>query len=109
MEREFAVMAETALGNPMVLRRGFATKGDAEDYPVKLSNWVRVWVEEIPSSAQPSQEPPSTPWRVRWAQNRLAYLEDSDGQCFATLLGTQKRREGTIKMLQDAGLMDDTS
>src|SRR5688572_26181639 len=33
-------------GNPLVLRRGFPSREAAEDHPVKLALWARVWVEE---------------------------------------------------------------
>ena len=42
---EYAVKAETKEGDVITLRRGFQTRDDAEDYPVRLSQWRRVWVE----------------------------------------------------------------
>jgi hypothetical protein len=44
---EYAVKAETKEGSVHVLRRGFASADDAEDHPVKVSLWKRVWVEAI--------------------------------------------------------------
>ena len=42
---EYAVKAETKEGDVIILRRGFQTRADAEDYPIRLSLWRRVWVE----------------------------------------------------------------
>jgi hypothetical protein len=44
---EYAVKAETHEGKVMVLRRGFASKEEAEDHPIKMLLWKRVWVEPI--------------------------------------------------------------
>jgi hypothetical protein len=44
---EYAVKAETHEGDVMVLRRGFASKEKAEDHPIKMFLWKRVWVEPI--------------------------------------------------------------
>ncbi len=55
---EFAVMAEQhdGIGKPLTLRRGFRSREDAEDHPVKMALWKRVWVEEIASRV--NTEPP---------------------------------------------------
>jgi hypothetical protein len=42
---EYAVRAETKEGDVVTLKRGFTSLSDAEDYPVRLSLWHRVWVE----------------------------------------------------------------
>ena len=42
---EYSVKAETKEGDVITLRRGFPSRSDAEDYPVRLSLWRRVWVE----------------------------------------------------------------
>jgi hypothetical protein len=42
---EYAVKAETKEGDIVTLRRGFPSRSDAEDFPVRLSLWRRVWVE----------------------------------------------------------------
>ena len=42
---EYAVKAETKEGDVITLRRGFPSRSDAEDFPVRLSRWRRVWVE----------------------------------------------------------------
>jgi hypothetical protein len=47
---EYAVKAETHQGKVLILRRGFASQEEAEDHPVRMSHWKRVWVEAIQSS-----------------------------------------------------------
>jgi hypothetical protein len=42
---EYAVRAETKEGDVVTLKRGFPSVSDAEDYPVRLYLWRRVWVE----------------------------------------------------------------
>jgi hypothetical protein len=44
---EYAVKAETRDGEITILRRGFVSYEDAEDHPVKMSDWKRVWIEEV--------------------------------------------------------------
>ena len=49
---EYAVKAETHEGHVVILRRGFASTEDAEDHRVKLSQWRRVWIEQIEMRAR---------------------------------------------------------
>ena len=51
---EYAVRAETKEGDVVTLKRGFPSLSDAEDYPVRLCRWRRVWVEPAATSAQPT-------------------------------------------------------
>ena len=44
---EYAVKAETKEGDVIILRRGFPSRSGAEDHPVRLSLWKRVWVERV--------------------------------------------------------------
>ena len=44
---EYAVKAETHEGKVLILKRGFASQEEAEDHPVRMSHWKRVWVEAI--------------------------------------------------------------
>lgn len=62
---EYTVKAETFEGNVMTLRRGFSSEEAAEDHPVQMSLWKRVWVEAIPE-APPTPPPalPPLPWTV---------------------------------------------
>ena len=48
---EYAVKAETDEGKILILKRGFASQEDAEDHPVQMSRWKRVWVEPIEDEA----------------------------------------------------------
>ena len=44
---DYAVKAETQEGDVVTLKRGFRSRSDAEDYPVRLSLWRRVWIERV--------------------------------------------------------------
>ncbi len=44
---EYAVRAETKEGDVVTLKRGFASRSDAEDYPIQMNLWRRVWVEPV--------------------------------------------------------------
>jgi hypothetical protein len=47
---EYAVKAEIRDGEITILKRGFVSYEAAEDHPVKMSDWRRVWIEAIDSS-----------------------------------------------------------
>jgi hypothetical protein len=49
---EYAVKAETHEGKVLTLRRGFASQEEAEDHPIQMSRWKRVWVEPIDDEAE---------------------------------------------------------
>ena len=44
------VVTETRDGKIAVLKRGFASKEEAEDHPIRMSDWKRVWVEALQAS-----------------------------------------------------------
>ena len=44
---EYVVKAETHDGKVTILQRGFATREDAEDHLIQMSQWKQVWVEPI--------------------------------------------------------------
>ena len=44
---EFVVKGETREGRIMILKRGFASRETAEDHPIRMSDWKRVWVEQV--------------------------------------------------------------
>jgi urea transport system ATP-binding protein len=44
---EYAVKGERHDGRVTIVARGFVSREDAEDYPIRLSNWKRVRVEEV--------------------------------------------------------------
>jgi hypothetical protein len=52
---EYAVRAETKEGDVVTLERGFPSLSEAEDYPVRLYLWPRVWVE--PAATSVPQQP----------------------------------------------------
>ncbi len=83
-----------------VLRKGFATENDALDHPVRLAHWKKIWVEESPPLEQPDTSSPPFPWAVEWIRGR-AYVVDANGKKFATLFGTQARREHVATILYD--------
>ncbi len=49
---EYAVKAETHEGKIVTLRDGFPSRAVAEDFPVRLATWRRVWVERIEPEAR---------------------------------------------------------
>jgi hypothetical protein len=48
----YAVKAETHEGEVVTLREGFPSRAVAEDFPVRLAKWRRVWVERSEPEAQ---------------------------------------------------------
>jgi len=86
----FEVKAETHEGSIHVLRR-FATKEAAESHRVRMSHWKRVWIE-AGQREKPDESFPPKPWNVMWIGG-MAYLVDANEKKFASLLGTQARRE----------------
>jgi hypothetical protein len=47
MIEEYVVKGENLDGIVVILRRGFASKNEAEEHRVVMSQWKRVWVERI--------------------------------------------------------------
>lgn len=100
------VRAETHEGKDVCLRRGFQTHDDAENHPIKLSKWRRVWVQETAVQAVSSPATLRLPWQViQGASERFTYIEDADGSRIASLWGAFERRERVIRILVDAGLV----
>lgn len=56
---EYAVRAETKEGDVVTLQRGFPSLSEAEDYPVRLYLWRRVWVEPAATSVRQQPLPTS--------------------------------------------------
>lgn len=96
---EFAVKAETHAGKVMTLRRGFPTEEAAEDHPVQMSLWKRVWVEPLEAEPARLAELPPRPWD--WvtsgtvSANGLfnAYLVDANGRRIAAIWGKGREKE----------------
>ena len=111
-QTSWEVRAETFEGNEFVLRRGFTSREDAEEHPVKLSLWQRVWVQEVapPPSAAPLPGNPSPatlrlPWRREdGAHGRLTYVRDADGGRILTVHGSVEQRDRLFAILFHAGL-----
>lgn len=95
----FAVMAELNDGKTAAIRRGFPTREAAEDYPVKLSLWKRVWIEREPDA--PVYTDPPQPWTVEWIRG-FAYVLAADGRKIASLLGPQRQREYVAAIICNA-------
>jgi hypothetical protein len=49
---EYVVKGETREGEITIVKRGFGSQEEAEDHPIRMAHWKRVWVEVI----QPSNE-----------------------------------------------------
>jgi hypothetical protein len=44
---EYAVKGERRDGSITIVKRGFICRDEAEDHPIRMSRWKRVWVEEV--------------------------------------------------------------
>lgn len=105
MTFEYAVKAETHEGNVMTLRRGFCSQESAEDHPVQLSLWKRVWVEPIGPAIVPKLAPPLPPFPWDWVAANFPtgnaryhiYLTDATGRKIAAIWG----REGEKEIIAD--------
>jgi hypothetical protein len=102
---EYAVKAETLEGNVMILRRGFISEEDANDHPVKIALWRRVWVEPIGLAPQAKPEPTLPPFPWDWVAagsvdargSYHAYLVDATGRKIAAVWG----KDGEKKLIAD--------
>lgn len=100
MSLEYAVKAETHEGNTMTLRRGFLSQEAAEDHPVTMSLWKRVWVEPVGPAPEPPKAAtlPPLPWdwitAARDSNNNssYAYLVDATGRKIAAIWGKPDER-----------------
>ena len=96
----FEVRAECLEGGILVLRR-FATREEAEDHPVTMAYWKRVWVQEAdPAPVRDTISPP-LPWRPEWRGKR-GYILDANGKALISLLGTPERQEHAAKLICSA-------
>lgn len=103
----YAVMGETEDG---VLRlRTYATREEAEDHPVKLSLWNRVWIEEVPDRALPQRQERTLrlPWSVDEPSGKsFTYLRDADGTRVASLFGSYEERQRIVAVLRERAIID---
>lgn len=96
---QYAVKAETHEGKVMTLRGGFVSQDAAEDHPVQMNLWKRVWVEPMASEVMRPAELPPRPWD--WvtsgtvSANGLfnAYLVDATGRKIGAIWGKGKEKE----------------
>lgn len=77
---EYCVKGETKDGKVLTVRRGFVSQRAAEEYPVQLSVWKRVWVEPWARPQPVKQEP------------RFSHQERVE-QCFQAILRAALRGE----------------
>ena len=81
---EYAVRAETKEGDVVTLKRGFPSLSDAEDYPVRLCRWRRVWVE--PAATSVPQQPLRYDWIPKPLRCRQSSRSERDDQRLAGLI-----------------------
>lgn len=91
----FEVKVETHDGGIHVLRR-FAAREEAEDHPVKLSQWKRVWIERAEPKKTIADAP--LPWTIK-TEGRWTYLIDGNGKRMASLYGSKERLDAIEKIL----------
>ena len=90
---EYAVKAETHEGNVMTLRRGFASEDAAEDHPVQMNLWKRVWIEPVLAAPVLPQTLPPMPWTADLVdggyggKTNFTYIKDANGRRIMSLLG----------------------
>lgn len=88
---KYAVMAETHAGKTIMLER-YQTKDDAEEHPVKLSNYRRVWIEPIRDRPTDLR----LPWSFDRHHRHHSYLKDATGVSIVCVLGTRERRINAV-------------
>lgn len=104
---EYAVFAETHEGNIHTLRRGFFSRDAAEDHPVQMSLWKRVWVD-LWKVTQPESPPEAAPRPWTWTMQLTVsgpghiYLVDASGRKIAVLWGKKGERELNAELIVDA-------
>lgn len=96
---QFAVMVEMKTGEIKPLRY-FPTRGAAEDHPVRMTHWKRVWVEEVERGTLPDDTASPLPWSILWS-GMAAYIVDANGKKLGALWCGPKRRELNAAMILD--------
>lgn len=104
MKMRFVLKGETHPGAILTIRR-FKTREAAEEHPVLMKYWKRVWVEEDTAPEPPVLDyAPPLPWSVEWVHT-FTYVRDAENNRIMTLYGPMKRREHLERMLREAGLV----
>jgi hypothetical protein len=95
----FCLKAETHEGEIFVLRRGFTSLEEAEDHPVVLQHWKRVWAEPDEPKAERSPILPPFPWDWLATGKPTAngsfhtYLIDATGKKIAAIWGANSDKK----------------
>ena len=92
----YEVKAESRDGHIGVLRR-FRTQGEAEDHPVRLSRWKRVWIERR-EPLEPIVNAP-LPWRLV-DEGMMTFIVDAAGAKVGPVYGTRERKNEIGRMLE---------
>lgn len=101
---EYAVVGEGHDGAIRTIKGGFAKASEAEDHPIKLSDWKRVWVMPVgaPDPLPPEPQAPSLPPKPwDWIASDTpqangkfqAYLVDATGRKIAAIWGRGVEKE----------------
>jgi hypothetical protein len=106
----YMVKAETHEGDIMTLRKGFASQGEAEDHPVTMKFWKRVWIEpdSTPAPVPKSKTLPPFPWNWVAAGKPSAsgafhaYLVDANGRKIAAIWGAESERALVADFIVDS-------
>lgn len=109
-DAEYAVKAETFQGNTLILRRGFSTREAAEDHPVQMKLWNRVWVEAVGPALKPKGEAvlPPLPWDMVTSEGADVrgqfhiYIVDANGRKIAAIWGSGGSKKLTADRILDA-------
>lgn len=99
MTVHFAVMAELKTGEIKVLRY-FPTREAAEDHPVRMTHWKRVWVEPVERQNEIYDTASPLPWNILWS-GMAAYIVDANGKKLGALWSSPRRRELNAAMILD--------
>jgi hypothetical protein len=104
----YRVMAEDQEGQTFMLRGGFSSASRAEDHPVRLKHWKRVWVE--PYEPKPERQPTLPPFPWDWMAagsptangNLHTYLIDANGKKIAAIWGAHSDKKLVCDFIVDA-------
>lgn len=104
----FNVMGEDHKGNVYVIRKGFRSEEAAEDHPVTMKYWKRVWVSQNVKAAHgPAPEDAPLPWSVEKCGKVFTYIRDAENRRVMSLHGVLARRDYTVGVLRDAGMLEE--
>jgi len=100
----YAVMGETEHG-AVCIRRGFPNREAAEDHPVKMSLWKRVWVQAEPEPRNDTGVAAPRPWSIGVSSTSSnndsfhLYLVDANGRKIAAIWGRSGEKLATAEMI----------